>query len=305
MAVNDTSFEALYLACNATVANLTDQMAACGCGVDPCLAVAITNYDMPLHIAAVFIILAASLIGAVIPIIAKHVPKLRAFPFPIVVGKCVGTGVILACALVHMLQPSNEALSNACLPTTFSQDYSFAYAFCLIALILMHFLDFMLLEYFQARQAALTAAVGAAQNAVAHNQNHHHHGHDHGGAGAGDLELVVDVTPKAPPGHVHDPNNDSDSPDDSEHGADCTHTPGEKKENCHSGHSHASLLEIKGVPWSTKRLVEAYMIEFGVTVHSIFVGLAVGVTDYNALVALLIAFSFHQFFEGIALGGEL
>jgi len=54
----------------------------------------------------------------------------------------------------------------------------------------------------------------------------------------------------------------------------------------------------------TERRLEAYMLEFGVTVHSVFVGLALGVADHVTTKALLVAVSFHQFFEGVALGSR-
>ena len=46
------------------------------------------------------------------------------------------------------------------------------------------------------------------------------------------------------------------------------------------------------------------MLEFGFTVHSIFIGLAVGMATQN-FVQLFIALMFHQFFEGVGLGSRL
>lgn len=45
----------------------------------------------------------------------------------------------------------------------------------------------------------------------------------------------------------------------------------------------------------------AYMLEFGVIVHSVIVGLTLGVAGGSGFVALLIAVVFHQLFEGFAL----
>jgi zinc transporter 1/2/3 len=47
------------------------------------------------------------------------------------------------------------------------------------------------------------------------------------------------------------------------------------------------------------------MIEFGIAVHSVLIGLAVGVTDEDNLLALLVALVFHQLFEGTLLGSRL
>ena len=53
------------------------------------------------------------------------------------------------------------------------------------------------------------------------------------------------------------------------------------------------------------KVLAAIMMEFGVTVHSIFIGLAVGVASDDDLRSLLVALVFHQFFEGVALGSRL
>lgn len=46
-------------------------------------------------------------------------------------------------------------------------------------------------------------------------------------------------------------------------------------------------------------------MEFGVTLHSVFVGLALGVTEDKEAKTLIIALVFHQMFEGLATGARL
>lgn len=51
-----------------------------------------------------------------------------------------------------------------------------------------------------------------------------------------------------------------------------------------------------------------YMLEAGILSHSVLIGLSLGVASGNEFLALVIAITFHQFFEGVALGvriGEL
>jgi len=75
----------------------------------------------------------------------------------------------------------------------------------------------------------------------------------------------------------------------------------EKDERPPHVHVHSNPLLKSGV----EKRFEAYMMEFGVAVHSVFIGLAVGVSNGTTLKALLTALSFHQFFEGIALGSRI
>jgi zinc transporter 1/2/3 len=67
------------------------------------------------------------------------------------------------------------------------------------------------------------------------------------------------------------------------------------------GHSHGvSLLQE-----SENHKVSTYLLEFGVALHSVLIGVALGTTDGSSFVALFIALCFHQFFEAIALGAQI
>ena len=50
--------------------------------------------------------------------------------------------------------------------------------------------------------------------------------------------------------------------------------------------------------------VSTYLLEFGIALHSVLIGVTLGVTT-ESFVVLLIALSFHQFFEGMALGAQI
>lgn len=54
-----------------------------------------------------------------------------------------------------------------------------------------------------------------------------------------------------------------------------------------------------------RQLTECLMTEFSLSVHSVFVGLSLGVSEGSTLVALMIALVFHQLLEGVALGCRL
>ena len=82
---------------------------------NPCDYETPVQYSQPFHVAAVFIVLVASALGAIIPLVGSHYSKYAVPPFVLVLGKCAGTGVVLACGFIHMLQPSNESLTNPCL----------------------------------------------------------------------------------------------------------------------------------------------------------------------------------------------
>lgn len=70
------------------------------------------------------------------------------------------------------------------------------------------------------------------------------------------------------------------------------------------GHSHGVVLPPPNMP-QLRRVIAAVCMEFGVSLHSIFVGLDVGLTTDHDLKPLLIAIVFHQLFEGVSLGARL
>ena len=225
-----------------------------------------SDYNQGLHIAAVFIILFASCLGAAIPLLIKRYPNSRIDPFVVILGKCLGTGVVLAAAFIHMLSPASTSLASTCLSKAF-QDYPFAFLYAMLAMLLMHLLEStveaMMIASFETDQAGGSLERGDAQKSVE--------------------SADPTSTPAATPMSMAQPS------------ASHSHT------HDFGGHSHSHFLSVLQV----KRTIAAYLLEFGVTSHSVIIGIENGIASGEELRALLIALSFHQFFEGVALGARL
>ena len=54
-----------------------------------------------------------------------------------------------------------------------------------------------------------------------------------------------------------------------------------------------------------KLLLQCLLLEAGILFHSVFIGIAVSVSTGSQFIVLLIAISFHQTFEGLALGSRI
>ncbi|CCW71979.1 unnamed protein product [Phytomonas sp. Hart1] len=80
------------------------------------------------------------------------------------------------------------------------------------------------------------------------------------------------------------------------------HKEDESSPEC--GHHHGGVLPPTSMV-QLHRVISAISLEFGVTLHSIFVGLNMGLTMDSSLKPLLVALVFHQLFEGMALGSRL
>lgn len=81
------------------------------------------EYDTPLHVAALFIILGTSTLACAFPVLATSFPRLRIPPSFLFVVSHFGTGVLIATAFVHLLPTAFTSLGNPCLPEFWTSDY--------------------------------------------------------------------------------------------------------------------------------------------------------------------------------------
>ena len=72
-------------------------------------------------------------------------------------------------------------------------------------------------------------------------------------------------------------------------------------------HHHHTHTEGPPSPSSNpkKLLLQCLLLEAGILFHSIFIGMALSVSTGTPFVVLLVAISFHQTFEGLALGSRI
>ena len=96
------------------------------------------DYNLSLHIAAVFIILFVSSSACAFPLIVVKVPCLRIPPTFLFVVRHFGTGVLIATAFVHLLPTAFISLTDPCLPDFWNKDYpAMAGALALAAVFLI------------------------------------------------------------------------------------------------------------------------------------------------------------------------
>jgi len=96
---------------------LSDEKPQCGGGLEQ------GEYDLPLHVVGLFLVLAASIFGAGFPVVAKRVKWVKIPDSIFFASKHFGTGVLVATAFVHLLPTAFGSLSDPCLPDIFIKDY--------------------------------------------------------------------------------------------------------------------------------------------------------------------------------------
>ena len=288
---------------------------------DACAYQSVSNYDRSLNIGAVFVILTASVLGTSIPLLAKRYPSLARYPFIFVVGKHIGTGVLLALGFIHLLAPAFDELGNPCLPPAWSVDYEYAPLFCLLAALAMHFIETVAHQYMDQGHSSHSHSAGD----LAYDQDSNHRSSRPAGLpkrpkSLDDSDSVTEVemmeaggvdkpphTPPAPSSTLHAPDAAQDIVSYGavveQGGVEAAGKDPLRKAHSHgqdhSGHMHSVLLA------DVDKTVAAYILEFGLTTHSVIIGITVGVASRSDLNTLLPALCFHQFFEGMALGARL
>ncbi|KZS94642.1 ZIP zinc/iron transport family [Sistotremastrum niveocremeum HHB9708] len=220
-----------------------------------------------LRIASIFIIMAMSMFGALFPVIAKRIPAMGVPKIAFEFAKYFGSGVIIATAFIHLLDPAIEELSNPCLGGTW-QLYPWALALSMLAVFSIFIVELMAFrfgtQYLEKR--------GIAPNP-----------HGHGIIGT------------ARAGHSHD-----DEP-----GAEIVKTSSMRAigdvEKPGSETSEEEPSNVLDTPLA--QIVGIAILEFGVLLHSVLIGLTLAVDP--DFITLFIVIIFHQTFEGLGLGSRL
>jgi len=111
---------------------------------DPCLDQDDTGkYDLNLHILALAVMLASSLLGVCFPVIIKYMGWSKVTR-ALRVGKYFGAGVITATGFVHIFPTAVQNLTNECLPIFFSDSFRGAAGlFAMSGTLLVHLIEYL------------------------------------------------------------------------------------------------------------------------------------------------------------------
>lgn len=243
-------------------------------------------------------ILVAGAIGVSIPLIGKKRRILRTDGGVFVFMKAFAAGVILATGFVHMLHDGESALTNSCLPKFPWKKFPFSGFTAMVAALLTLIVDFVGTQFYEKKHREEeigikreAAEVVAANAEVAEIVPAVDGDVEAGGSGDGKMHIVGMHAHAAAHRHSH---AHGDARACKGHGSDEGH-----------GHGHGHMHDEDGhVSSHVRHVVVSQILELGIVSHSVIIGLSLGVSQSPCTIRPLIAaLSFHQFFEGFALGG--
>lgn len=268
----------------------------CGSGND------LEDYNMPLHVGALFIILAVSASACAFPLIAARVPKLRIPLKFLFVVRHFGTGVLLATAFVHLLPTAFISLTNPCLPSFWNEDYpAITGAIALASVFAITTIEMLLSPGRKACCSRIDNAEFVAQNMTASTATELAGGKEPGplhgrtklgrsySNGRGFTRMIVENTTTGRVGAQEDAISSQPAADVADK---------IEQESVIEDDSHDEQKRKRAA-------LQCVLLEIGILFHSVFIGMALAVAVGQNLVILLVAIAFHQLFEGLALGSRI
>ena len=292
------------------------------------------DYDLPLHIGSVFIILFVSASACAFPLLATKIPCLRIplkFLFAV---RHFGTGVLLATAFAHLLPTAFVSLTDPCLPAFWNEDYpAMAGVIALAAVFLVATVEMIFspgrsccapvglrapaeadveLQYDKAASSECCSPESPCQTS-SRSQCTRPTGPLYGRSGFSRANSISQTLSRMSAVNAQiDRIEESAEPEDSVEPHEPSankHFPDPNRQEDWAALQDAELARTHREPTPEqkrkKELLQCFLLEVGILFHSIFIGMALAVATGNDFVVLLIAIAFHQTFEGLALGSRI
>jgi len=208
-------------------------------------------------------VLVCSFLGTVLPIIFRKKSFFRENTLLFNSVKLFGTGVILSVAFIHMIIPADQILTSEYTYELFNEKYtSFSAVFVILGIILTHIIQVYTSHFLQKD----TSNHGSFSDKDSHSISIE-------GSKTGDI-----------------------TEEEKYHKMNIKTTRISTVDGCvEDQHGILHLMEHK-----EKQLI-CYLLEIGISIHSVLIGIAFGMLNNEDVIVLMVALMFHQFFEGVSL----
>ncbi|KAK8003047.1 hypothetical protein PG989_002766 [Apiospora arundinis] len=261
------------------------------------------EYDLPLHVVALFLVLGFSIFGAGFPVACKKLPWLKVPEKVFFFCKHFGTGVLIATAFVHLLPTAFASLTDPCLPDLFIKDYPpmpgvimMGSMFCLfvVEMPLLAPPRYDRNSFSSDEDVSFEKRVAQKmyeENARANGQN---------------PELDMSANSEMPPWFVVFYEQYVRQRLEMMNMIKQSGLPYREEKQMPAVTESSFDVEGQDVdPMIYKKMsMNITLLEGGILFHSVFVGMTISIT-IEGFIILLIAILFHQMFEGLGLGSRI
>lgn len=281
------------------------------------------EYNLPLHVAGLFIILAVSTLACAFPILAVWFPRLRIPPAFLFFVTHFGTGVLIATAFVHLLPTAFTSLNDPCLSSFWTSDYpAMPGAISLAGIFLVTLIEMI---FSPARhccrprldECATTSGTPPAKDPPVQVPQIDITEPPNSASSSRPPTIFLDGRHLSDLGPLRGRSNSisrsinrmgeenegitrvPSSPDEPPECEDKRETMHRDIERVDDNSSLSPELKDK------KAMVQVFLLEMGILFHSVFIGMSLSVSVGNSFVILLIAIVFHRKFPSIGLWTEI
>lgn len=232
------------------------------------------------RISSIFIVLVVSTMAAMFPILASRSERLKIRKYVYLTVRYFGAGVIIATAFIHLLDPAyGEIGPNTCVGMTGAwAGYSWPPAIAMTSAMCVFLLDFLVECYVQSKRGVT-------------NKNVH-----------GDVEAIVTIAEEnLLPNFPHSHPAEQRYQEDEESSSNDDLSTLQQEVTTTANENVAPVVKER----SFEEQIGGFLVlELGVILHSIIIGLNLGVaeSEFRSLYPVLV---FHQSFEGMGIGARL
>lgn len=220
-------------------------------------------------IAAIASILVASAIGVSLPILGKIIPALHPDKNFFFLIKAFAAGVILATGFIHVLPDAFESLTSPCLKEHPWAEFPFTGFVAMVSAIGTLMIDTYANSYYSQKSKRTLLNNNTIISVT----------------GDEEKNTTVDTGNHV---HVHAHNHGSVA-----HNHLHVHA-----------HNHGPVAHHSDASQLVRHRVISQVLELGIVVHSVIIGISLGASESpKTIKPLVAALTFHQFFEGMGLGG--
>ncbi|KAM7250281.1 hypothetical protein ACFE04_022164 [Oxalis oulophora] len=224
-------------------------------------------------------ILFAGAAGVSLPLLGKRIPALRPENDIFFMVKAFAAGVILSTGFVHILPDAFEDLNSPCLDPKPWGEFPFTGFFAMVSAIATLMIDSLATGYYQRlhfKKPGNIKLVNVDEEST--------------------TTAITTVAIDDHRGHVHVHTHATDG-----HAHGAFHTHGHHD---HDDGGEGSGVSDFGASEIIRQRIVSQVLEIGIVVHSVIIGISLGASQNpDTIKPLMAALSFHQFFEGMGLGG--
>ncbi|PWW78825.1 Zinc/iron permease [Tuber magnatum] len=265
------------------------------------------TYNLPLHVFALFIVLFQSILSCSFPLIVKRFPQLRVprqflYDSWLLPDVSFGTGVLIATAF--LLPTAFTSLTDPCLPSFWNEGYpAMAGLIAMVAVFVVVAIEMIFSSMNGGAMGGCHSGPGGTYDPLAPppplaeerrgTEEHEEIGAALPGSVTGGQGIMMSTRPR----HRRSTSIGTQLQKIEKTGAHSNSSSRHRHNNIGSRLTEAQLQQ--------KNLLQVMLLEAGILFHSVFIGMALSVATGSNFVVLLIAITFHQTFEGLALGSRI